>query len=126
MTPNRHAECVRFFYHYSNSDSLGNYCLNHHEIQIGLYHPQNGNITGALFIRWQWVGSNLIPKLEIYADSWDILGHFTDVFNALREFDGHKRRGDHATPEMITKMLFDLGIHCSGHAELLPPPKPHK
>jgi len=97
----------RQFYHLSkcwygkNNLKNANYI---DEVCFGLYYPGDGAV-GELVMKWYELNGEIIPKLSMFDDSFDILRQLNDVVEFLAEVDGQKIR-----PDEFCEGLKELGF----------------
>lgn len=64
-----------------------------------------GGSRGEFAIRWHWVGPALIPRIEAYVDSWDVLAWLESY-----GFFGRLSRLSDPSVADIAAALLDFGI----------------
>ena len=78
------------------------------EITLSLSSPDGGT-SGEFNIRWEMVGGHWTPKINAYCDSWSVLREFSDVFEALADFDTGNFSKD-PSPKQVCEALLKLGF----------------
>lgn len=74
-------------------------------ITFGMYYKNDGT-PGEMSMKWHNLkGSTLIPKLEVFDDSWKVLASFTDVIQKLGEHDD-----ENITEEQFVQILLECGF----------------
>src|SRR5689334_8789795 len=73
------------------------------EVAFGLYDPQDRGTFGECAIRWHRVSGNLLPRLEMFSDSWPLLASLPDVFTRLGKLA-------QPSPTEIAKFFVALGF----------------
>lgn len=80
------------------------------EYRIGIYYPDDGGgTTGEFLIRWEDVGDEATPRLEVWGDAWDALTRFPDLIEGLGAMDFEGKEGG-ATPAQVGALLAACGI----------------
>jgi hypothetical protein len=74
------------------------------EIMFGMY-AYGGGTTGEMAMRWLPLDNKMIPRLEIFNDSWDALNTFQDLLIKLAERDG-----DNITEDEFAIILLECGF----------------
>lgn len=73
-------------------------------ITIGFYDPEGGTI-GEFQINWRHLGGELVPRLEVFNDSWNALSRFPELLEWMREMDD-----ENVTPEQVCDFLRSIGV----------------
>jgi len=74
------------------------------EINFGIYNL-DGGCVGEMTMKWINLGSELVPKLGAFEDSWKVLATFKDVIDALGLVNGKK-----ITEYEFVKILLGCGF----------------
>lgn len=72
-------------------------------ISIGMY-QDDGSTTGEFSISWEELGGELVPRINMYDDAWDLFKTMAELFSALPEMNDTK-----PSPDGVIKLLKSLG-----------------
>jgi len=73
-------------------------------IHFGLYSTEGGT-TGEMTMEWIELCGNIVPRLNAFDDSWEVLASFKDVIDILGRV-GNKN----ITDDDFVKILMDCGF----------------
>ena len=74
------------------------------EIMFALHSP-GGGVTGEIAMKWIPLAGRMVPQLQSFDDSWQVLSCFTDLLDKLSDVDG-----ENITPDEFIKILESLGF----------------
>jgi len=84
---------------YAEANNIKNGC-----VTFGIYSTEGGT-TGEMTMKWIELCGDLIPRLEVFDDSWEALASFKDLVDALGLVNGK-----YITDEEFVKILLGCGF----------------
>lgn len=86
----------------------GDYCLKDcsyiDEVTFGLY-LEDGSTEGECVMRWHFINNELVPKLEMFSDSWILFARCEDLFLTLSKYNDE----DFTVSEFVS-LLKEVGF----------------
>lgn len=73
------------------------------EIMLG-----DDGIEGEFAIRWYELGGQIVPRLEVFSDSWELLAHSNKLIDLIYQIQFSRPRVE-ATPFVVAQVLRDSG-----------------